>query len=41
MNDTGPIGLGLQNEAALEFRRRAEQRRQHDRLAEQLADRRR
>ncbi len=35
------IGLGLQNEAALEFQRRAEQRRQHDRLAEQLADRRR
>ena len=35
------IGLGLQNEAALEFQRRAEQRRQHDGLAEQLADRRR
>ena len=35
------VGLGLQNEAAVEFQRRAEQRRQHDRLAEQLADRRR
>ena len=35
------IGLGLQNEAAIEFQRRAEQRRQHDRFAEQLADRRR
>ena len=34
------VGLGLQNEAAVEFQRRAEQRRQHDRLAEQLADRR-
>ena len=32
------VGLGLQDEAALEFQRRAEQRRQHDRLAEQLAD---
>ena len=35
------IGLGLQNETAVEFQRRAEQRRQHDRLAEQLADGRR
>ena len=34
------VGLGLQDEAAVEFQRRAEQRRQHDRLAEQLADRR-
>ena len=33
------IGLGLQNETAVEFQRRAEQRREHDRLAEQLADR--
>ena len=33
------VGLGLQNEAALEFQRRAEQGREHDRLAEQLADR--
>ena len=33
------IGLGLQNEATVEFQRRAEQRRQHDRLAEQFADR--
>jgi hypothetical protein len=33
------VGLGLQDEAAVEFQRRAEQRRQHDRLAEQLADR--
>ena len=36
-----PVGLGLQDEAAVELQRRAEQRRQHDRLAEQLADRRR
>ena len=35
------VGLGLQDEAAVEFQRRAEQRRQHDGLAEQLADRRR
>ena len=35
------IGLGLQNETAVEFQRRAEQRREHDRLAEQLADGRR
>ena len=34
------VGLGLQDEAAVEFQRRAEQRRQHDGLAEQLADRR-
>ena len=34
------IGLGLQDEAAVEFQRRAEQGRQHDGLAEQLADRR-
>ena len=30
------VGLGLQDEAALELQRRAEQRRQHDRLTEQL-----
>jgi len=36
-----PVGLGLQDEAAVEFQRRAEQGRQHDGLAEQLADRRR
>src|ERR1700687_1174601 len=35
------VGLGLQNEATVEFQRRAEQGRQHDRLAEQLADGRR
>ena len=35
------VGPGLQDEAAVEFQRRAEQRRQHDGLAEQLADRRR
>ena len=35
------VGLGLQDEAAVEFQRRAEQRRQHDGFAEQLADRRR
>ena len=34
------VGLGLQDEAAVEFQRRAEQRRQHDGLAEQFADRR-
>ena len=33
------VGLGLKDEAAVELERRAEQRRQHDRLAEQLADR--
>ena len=33
------IGLGLKNEAAFEFQRRAEQRRQYDRLAQQLGDR--
>src|SRR5881227_3031937 len=31
-------GPGLQNETALEFQRRAKQRRKHDRFAEQLAD---
>ena len=35
------VGLGLQDEAAVEFQRRAEQCRQHDGFAEQLADRRR
>ena len=33
------VGLGLQDEAAVEFQGRAEQRRQHDGFAEQLADR--
>ena len=32
------VGLGLQDEAAVEFQRGAEQRCQHDGLAEQLAD---
>ena len=32
------VSPGLQDEAAIEFQRRAEQRRQHDRFAEQLAD---
>ena len=32
------VGLGLQNETALKFQRRAKQRRKHDRFAEQLAD---
>ena len=35
------VCLGLKNEAAFEFQRRAEQRRQHNRLAEQFADGRR
>ena len=35
------IGLGLQDEAAIELQGRAEQGRQHDRFAEQLADGRR
>ena len=35
------VGLGLQDEAAVEFQGRAEQRREHDGFAEQLADRRR
>ena len=35
------VGLGLQDEAAVELERGAEQRRQHDGFAEQLADRRR
>ena len=30
------VGLGLQDEAAVEFQRRAEQGRKHDRFAEQL-----
>ncbi|MGY3405077.1 hypothetical protein ACVWZV_001190 [Bradyrhizobium sp. GM5.1] len=34
------VGLGLENEAALELQRGAKQRGQHDGLAEQLADRR-
>ena len=36
-----PVGLGLQDEAALELQRGAEQHGQHDGLAEQLGDRRR
>ena len=32
------IGLGLQDEAAVELQRRPEQGREHDRLAQQLAD---
>ena len=35
-----PIGLGLEDEAALELQRRADQRRQHHRLAEEAGDRR-
>ena len=31
-----PVALGLQDEAAVEFQRRAEQHREHDRLAQQL-----
>ena len=34
------VGLGLQQETAVEFQRRSQQRRQHDRFAEQLAHRR-
>ena len=34
-----PVGLGLQDEAALELQRGAEQHAEHDRLAEQLGDR--
>ena len=34
------VGLGLQDETALELQRRAEQHGEHDRLAEQLRDRR-
>ena len=33
------VGVGLQDETAVKFQGRAEQRRQHDRLAEQPADR--
>ena len=36
-----PVGLGLQDEAALDLQRRAEQHGQRDGLAEQLGDRRR
>ena len=36
-----PIGLGLEDEAALELQRRADQRSQHHRLAEEAGDRRR
>ena len=32
------VGLGLQDETAIEFQGRAQQRREHDRLAEQPAD---
>ena len=34
-----PVGLGLQDEAALELQRGAEQHAEHDRFAEQLGDR--
>ena len=33
------VGFGLQDEAALEFQRGAEQHAEHDRLAQQLGDR--